>query len=184
MAVHALVNGTGRVSTQTADALMGLTPSCLSPARAPALGTTRRIRALVAMGHSQARISRALGYHPDAVNHLARGTVATVRADLLADTEQLYSAWWDKRPPERTQHERAAAEAARRRAHKAGWCTGAGLDDERISDPSYVPQASWRRADGTGPAPEDPLGRHRDAESSTVRTARHREPAPELEAGG
>jgi hypothetical protein len=136
------------------------------------------------MGHSQARISRALGCHPDNVNHLARGTVATVRADLRAYTEQIYSAWWDKRPPERTPHERAAAESARRRAQRAGWCTGAGLDDERISDPSYVPQASWRRAEGTGPAPEDPLSWHRDAGRSTVRVARHREPLPELEAGG
>jgi hypothetical protein len=184
MAVHALVNSTGRVSTHTTDALMRLTPSRLDPPRVPALGTARRIRALVAMGHSQARISRALGCQPDTVNHLARGTVTTVRADLQADAEQLYSAWWDKRPPERTQHERTAAEAARRRAQREGWCTGAGLDDERISDPSYVPQASWRRADGTGPAPEDPLGQHRDAAPSTVRTARHREPAPELEAGG
>src|SRR5262249_2450270 len=184
MAVHALANGTGRVSTRTADALMGLTPSRLNPSRVPALGTTRRIRALVAMGHSQARISRALGCHPDTVNHLARGPVPPVRADLQADAEQLYSAWWDKRPPERTPHERTAAEAARRRAQREGWCTGAGLEDERISDPSYVPQASWRRAEGTGLAPEDPLGRHRDAGPATDRATRHREPTPELEAGG
>jgi hypothetical protein len=184
MAVHALMNGTGRVTTHTADALMALATGQLNPGRVPALGTARRIRALVAMGHSQARISRALGCHPDTVNHLARGTVATVHADLQADTEQLYSAWWDKRPPERTPHECGAAEAARRRAQRAGWCTGAGLDDERISDPSYVPQASWRHARGTGPAPEDPLGRHPDGGPSTVRTARRREPAPELEAGG
>jgi hypothetical protein len=184
MAVHALVNGTGRVRTQTAEALMQLAPSRLNPGRVPALGTTRRIRALVAMGHSQARISRALGCPPDTVNHLARGTVAKVRADLQADIEQLYSAWWDKRPQERNRSERAAAEAARRRAQRAGWCNGAGLDDERISDPSYVPQASWRRAEGTGPAPEDPLWRHRNAVPSTVRPVRRAEPVPELEAGG
>jgi hypothetical protein len=136
------------------------------------------------MGHSQARISRALGCHPDTVNHLARRTVVTVRADLQTDTEQLYSAWWDRRPPERNPHERAAAEAARRRARREGWCTGAGLDDERISDPSYVPQASWRRAEGTGPASEDPLGRLRDSGFTAVRATRHQEPAPELEPGG
>jgi hypothetical protein len=120
MAVHALINGTSRISTHTADALMRLTPSRLDPPRVPALGTSRRIRALVAMGHSQARISRALGCPPDTINHLARGTVATVRADLQTDIEQLYSAWWDKRPPERTPHDRAAAETARRRAQCAG----------------------------------------------------------------
>src|SRR5262249_46255187 len=115
---------------------------------------------------------------------LARGTVATVRADLQADIEQLYSAWWDKRPPERTPHERAAAATARRRAQRAGWCTGAGLDDERISDPSYEPQASWPRAEGTRPATEAPRGQHRDASPSMVGAARHRERAPEREGGG
>lgn len=183
MTVHTLVNGTGGVTVRTAEALMQLTSARLNPPRVPALGTTRRIRALVAMGHSQARISRALGCDPNTVKHLARGTVATVRVDLRADAERLYRAWWDKRPPERTGYQRAAAEGARRRAQRAGWCTGAGLDDERISDPSYVPQASWRRAEGTGPAPEDPLGRHRDTRPSTVRAAR-RQPAPEPEAGG
>jgi hypothetical protein len=183
-AVHALISGGGRVKAETAEALMRLTPEQLTPNRVPAEGTTRRIRALVAIGHSQARISRALGRHPDTIQHLARGTVGTVTAGLQAGTAQLYDRWWDRRPPEHTREERTAAEAARRRAQRAGWCTGAGLDDERISDPTYVPQASWRRAAGTGPAPEDPLGRRRGAEHPAARRACRREPAPELEAAG
>jgi hypothetical protein len=127
----------------------------------PATGAQRHVRGLVAMGHSYSRISRALGCHFETVQRLARGDVATVPAPLRADVTRLYEAWWDKRPPERTKGERSAAEASRQRAAQAGWCTGAGLDDARIDDPSYVPQASWRRAEGTGIAPEDPLGKER-----------------------
>jgi hypothetical protein len=183
MAVHALVNSGGHMKVDTAEALMRLTSSSLNLGRVPALGTTRRIRALVAMGHTQARISQALGCHPDMVKRLAHGTLATVAADLRADTERLYEAWWDKRPPEHTRAERTAAEAARRRAQRAGWCTGAALDDERISDPSYLPQASWRRAEGTGSAPDDPLGRRRAGRVQARHAPHHGEPAPELEAG-
>ena len=76
----------------SATRLLGARPQAAFTSRA-ALGDAdiERInssRALVAMGHSQARISRALGCHPDAVNHLARGTVATVRADLQADLQE------------------------------------------------------------------------------------------------
>jgi hypothetical protein len=113
------------------------------------------------MGHSYSRIARALGCHFETVQRLARGDVSTVPAALRGDVTRLYEQWWDKRPPERTKGERMAAEASRQRAARAGWCTGAGLDDARIDDPSYVPQASWRRAVGTGIAPDDPLGRER-----------------------
>ena len=141
MAVHALMNGGGRVRTETAGALMGLTPQRLDLARVPARGAQLRIRGLVAMGHSYSRIARALGCHFETVQRLARGDVATAPAGLQGDVGRLYEAWWDKRPPERTKGERMAAEASRRRAAREGWPTGAGLDDSRLDQPGYVPQA-------------------------------------------
>jgi plasmid maintenance system antidote protein VapI len=188
MAVHALATGQGQVRAETAEALMGLTPDRLAQPREQALGTAQMMRALVAMGHSQERISRALGVHPDTVRHLVHGTSATVAQDLRADTRRLYDAWWDRRPPEQTREERTAAEAARRRAERAGWCTGGALDDERLEDRSYAPRAGWRRAEGTGPAPEDPLDRHAAAWSAEAAPqpamAQRREPQEELEAAG
>ena len=79
-----------------------------------------------------------------------------------------------------------AAEASRRRASREGWPTGAGLDDSRLDQPGYVPQASWRQAEGTGVAPEDPLERQRPALAAAPEPARVRrpEPEPELEAAG
>ena len=96
MAVHALMNGSGRVRTETAGALMGLDAQRLDLARVPARGAQLRIRGLVAMGHSYSRIARALGCHFETVQRLARGDVATAPASLQGDVGRLYEAWWDK----------------------------------------------------------------------------------------
>lgn len=183
MAVHALMNGAGRVRTETAEALLGLTPERLDLARVTAAGAQLRIRGLVAMGHSYSRIARALGCHFETVQRLARGDVATAPASLQGDVERLYEAWWDKRPPERTKSERMAAESARRRAEREGWPAGAALEDSRLGDPGYSPRAPWRHAEGTGVAPHDPLGRelqHRSAGPAAERG----ESEQELEAAG
>ena len=188
MAVHALANGEGRVRPGTAAALMRVRPDGLDLARTSAAGTVLRIRALVAMGHSCERQARALGCQPGTVQKLARGEVSTVPAGLRADAARLYDAWWDKRPPERTREERRAAGACRGRAERSGWCTGAALEDGRVEEPGYAPRAGWRRAEGTGPAAEDPLGRQAAAQRGEVapqpRSAQRREPQEELEAAG
>jgi plasmid maintenance system antidote protein VapI len=189
MAVHALLNGQGRVRAETADALMKVRADGLDLARTPTAGTTLRVRALVAMGHSCERQAQALGCHREVVQKLARGELSTVPAGLQADAARLYDAWWDKRPPERTRGERRAAEACRGRAERSGWCTGAALDEDRVEEPGYAPRAGWRRAEGTGLAPEDPLGRHASAGPGgevllVPGRAGRREPERELEAAG
>lgn len=154
----------------------------MAATRVPATGTTRRVRALIAMGHTCERQAQALGQHPRTIQRLARGDAATVPAGLRADTERLFDAWWDKRPPERTREERTAAEAARGRAERSGWCTGAGLDDDLIEESAYVPRASWRRAEGTGLAPAVPL-RHQQQGPPLRLPVRQWAALPEREAG-
>jgi hypothetical protein len=66
----------------------------------------------------------------------------------------LYDAWWDKRAPEHTGAQRAAATAARRRAIAGNWCAGAGLDDDELDTPGYKPTSNWKPASGTGTAPD------------------------------
>jgi hypothetical protein len=186
MSVHALMNGrVGRVRTDTAEALLGLTRERLDLVRVPAAAAQLRIRALVAMGHSYSRIARALGCRFDTVHRIARGNIATAPAALQADVSRLYRAWWDKTPPERTKGERIAAAASRRRAEREDWPPGAALDDSRIGDPDYSPRAPWRQAEGTGVAPEDPLGRQpAQAPEPAAFPARRREPEQDLEAAG
>jgi hypothetical protein len=126
--------------------------------RVPAGGTRLRLRALAAMGHSDARIARALGESPRVVTTVMSARARTVSRELRADVAALYEAWWDKRPPGRTPAERAASAAARSRARRSRWCPGMGLDDDELDVPGYRPQAAWRPATGTGVAADDPLG--------------------------
>ena len=126
--------------------------------RIDAIGTRLRLRALAAIGHSDARIARALGQPAWVVTKIMRGTTRVVLPGLRADVMALYDAWWDKRPPERTPAERAAAAAARSRARRSRWCPAMGLDDDELDVPSYAPRCTWRPALGTGVADDDPLG--------------------------
>ena len=85
-------------------------------ARVDAGGTRLRLRALHVMGHGSARIARAIGVREETIQRLVRGDTAVVSPNLRDTITDLYDAWWDKRAPERTRAERAAAARARRRA--------------------------------------------------------------------
>jgi hypothetical protein len=106
------------------------------------------------MGHSSARIARALGVREMTIRAITRGDAATVSTALRDDIADLYDTWWDKRAPERSRGERAAATAARRRAIRGNWCAGAGLDDDQLDTPGYRPKSNWKPAAGTGTAPD------------------------------
>ena len=123
-------------------------------------GARLRLRALVAIGHSPARIARALGEGISirTVQRTLSGAPTGLPQRQLDRIARLYEAWWDRCPPTRTKGERTAATIARRRARDACWCTGMGLDDDLLDTPGYDPQCAWRPATGTGVASDpDPL---------------------------
>ena len=126
-------------------------------ARIDAGGTRLRLRALHVMGHGSARIARALGASEDTIQRLVRGDARTVSPPLRDMVIDLYDAWWDKRAPERTRAERAAAARARRRAAAGNWCAAAALND-----PAQLDVPGYRPATGTGIAPDIrlPVRRH------------------------
>lgn len=126
-----------------------------------AIGTRLRLRAIGAMGHSEARIARALGQPGWFISRVMAGVTRTVPPELRADALALYDAWWDKRPPEITVAERRAAAAARTRAQRGCWCPPMGLDDDDLDTPGYRPRCAYRPAEGSGIADDDPLGRQR-----------------------
>jgi hypothetical protein len=129
--------------------------------RLDAGGTRLRLRALHVMGHSSARIARALGVRETAIQELVRGDARTVSPKLRDKVTALYDTWWDKRAPERTRFERNAATAARRRAIAGNWCAAAALDDDQLDVPGYRPDQGWKPATGTGTAPDiRPPARH------------------------
>ena len=129
-------------------------------ARVDAGGTRLRLRALHVMGHGSARIARALGVREMTILALVRGNATTISPKLRNAIADLYDAWWDKRAPERTRAERAAASAARRRARAGNWCAAAALDDDQLDVPGYRPRSRWRPATGTGTAPDIYPRRH------------------------
>jgi hypothetical protein len=120
--------------------------------RLDAGGTRLRLRSLHVMGHGSARIARALGVREETIGRLVRGHARTISPPLRDAISSLYDAWWDKRAPERTRAERAAAARARRRAAAGNWCAGAALNDDQLDIPGYRPRVGYRPAIGTGAA--------------------------------
>jgi hypothetical protein len=152
-AVQASPSGRRQAPSSAAIVLV-VTSGTVSRARLDPGGTRLRLRALHVMGHGSARIARALGVREMTIRRLTRGDASSVSPQLRDAVTDLYDAWWDKRAPERTRAERAAATLARRRAAAGNWCAPAALDDDRLDTPGYRPRSRWRPATGTGVAPD------------------------------
>ena len=144
----------GRPAASSTAVVLPLTRSTGPRGRVDAGGTRLRLRALHVMGHGSARIARALGVREMTILALVRGGATTISPKLRNAIADLYDTWWDKRAPERTRAERAAASAARRRARAGNWCAAAALDDDQLDIPGYRPRSRWRPATGTGTAPD------------------------------
>ena len=138
-----------------------MTRRTVSRARVDAGGTRLRLRALHVMGHGSARIARAIGAREMTIRALTRGDITAISPQLRDTIADLYDSWWDKRAPERTRAERAAATAARRRAQAGNWCAPVALDDDQLDIPGYRPRSRWRPATGTGIAPDTYVRRDR-----------------------
>ena len=162
--VHATVTAPlsgRRPAAISAPVVLAVTSGTVSRARLDAGGTRLRLRALHVMGHGSARIARALGAREMTIRRLTRGDASSVSPQLRDAVTALYDTWWDKRAPERTRAERAAATLARRRASAGNWCAAAALDDDQLDIPGYRPRSRWRPATGTGVAPDiRPPARH------------------------
>lgn len=120
--------------------------------RIDAGGTAWRLRSLIAMGHDCARIARALNVRPDVVRRVVSGQTRSVTPAFRACAWQLWNAWWDKTPPQRTAVERRAAAQALRQAACHNWPAAAGLDEDLLDEPGYRPWSHYRPATGTGEA--------------------------------
>jgi DNA-binding CsgD family transcriptional regulator len=153
MTVHGMATGHRHPTPGTTTALLAIA-STLPRAQVDAGGTRLRLRALQVMGHSSARIARATGISDKTIRALLRCQARTVSPRLRDAITGVYDTWWDKRPPERTRSERAAATAARKRAIAGNWCAGAALDDDQLDTPGYRPAHGWKPARGTGTAPD------------------------------
>lgn len=130
----------GKVRPATAQRILAVQPTLdVLAAKTPidATGTVRRLRALVVMGWSQAKLADRLGITPSnftATINAERVTVGTARA-----VRDLYRALVAQVPPERTQREKIAVARARNHARAKGWAGPMAWDEDTIDNPHARP---------------------------------------------
>ncbi|ORA23419.1 helix-turn-helix domain-containing protein [Mycobacterium aquaticum] len=93
----------------------------------PAVGTLRRLRALVAIGYTQADLSRRIGILPTNGSRLFSGKHTVVTAATALRVETLFN---------ETQLIPGPSERARRRAADLGWPPPLAWDEDTIDDPA------------------------------------------------
>jgi hypothetical protein len=116
---------TSRLRKGTADKILALEFDPADNALVPAIGGVRRIRALVALGWSQAKLSAALGFNNRTEEIFARNDRAITA---------LYERLSMQLPPEQTHRDKISASRARNYANSHGWEPPLAWDDESIDD--------------------------------------------------
>lgn len=164
MTVHCIANARRpKVQADIAGRLLAVSESDIRDVRPPPGGTTWRLRALVAMGHTCTRMAAAIGVPPATLRRIVRGEAHTVSPELGQAVIALFDAWWDKTPPQRNRWETLAAGNALKRAAVNDWPPPAGLDEDELDQPGYQPQCGWRHARGTGTADDYPFAERKAA---------------------
>lgn len=138
---------TQRIRPETAARILAVQPSAdglADRALVPAIGTHRRLRALVAVGWSQARLGARLGILRGNFGQMMvrpQVTAATARA-----VRDLYDELWNQPPAEDGHRAKISAARARNHARAQGWPPPAAWDDDRIDDPDAQPAEGWERS--------------------------------------
>lgn len=105
----------GHVRADTAEALLAVTVDDISLAIVPALGTVRRLQALVRMGHTQSSLARRMGWTAMNLSRLALGKQERVTSKTRDVVSRIFDELWDV--PGTGTH----SDAARRKAEQRRW---------------------------------------------------------------
>lgn len=130
-----------RCRRRTARALLAVRahPDRLGAAAlVPAVGTQRRLQALVAIGWPQARLADRMGMLPGNFGRVISGP-DLVRVSTARRAAALYDELWSAPPAETTAVQRQAATRARNHARRHGWAPPLAWDDDAIDDPTARP---------------------------------------------
>lgn len=139
--------GTQRVRPSTAMRVLriGLGDASRAPSsRVNASGTRRRLQALVAIGWSAGLLAAHLGRRPNSLCRSMAGESVTART--AQDVAILYERLWNTPPPQMTNEQRVAANAARAHAAAQGWLPPLAWDniDTDPTPPLAIGGASQR----------------------------------------
>lgn len=119
-----------RVKRETAERIMAVwpAPELLADARlVPALGTHRRIQALVAHGWSMSKLAQKMGWEVQNVSAMLRRS--QVEARTMRKVSAMFDELWNVAPPSATRADRGAITRARGHAKAHGWAPALAWDD-------------------------------------------------------
>ena len=98
--------------------------------RTDVTGTTRRLRALTAIGYSQAQIAREMNARESWVSRLINQYGHQVNAETVARVTEVYN---------RLSMTPGPSDRARRHAREQGWAPPLAWDEDEIDDPAVKP---------------------------------------------
>lgn len=130
------------VRPETAERLLAVTLDFAPGSRVAAIGTTRRLQALVAVGWPQQYLAERMSWWRSNFAALIRGERGFVAYRTATVVRGLYDELWEATPPDPA--------SARARAHAArfGWAPPSAWDDDTIDDPTARPSRVGRRRVG------------------------------------
>lgn len=123
------------VRVDVAARLLGARPTLTSirpRSYVDSTGTMRRIRALIALGHTVKDIAAAAGMSKNAINPVIHGERATTTAEHALAIERLYARWASVPGP---------STRARLRAARLGWHSPIAWGED-IGDPTTAPETA------------------------------------------
>ncbi len=133
-----------RVTAEKVLAVQATIDTLAGGALVPGVGTRRRLQALIAVGWSQAKLAREIGYTVRnfcALLHSDRDVVAATHRKVAA----LYDRLWDKQPPHETRGDKGARTRSLRYAQAHGWVPPLAWDDDAIDDPETTPDTEQQK---------------------------------------
>ncbi|MHA7145465.1 hypothetical protein ACX80U_12180 [Arthrobacter sp. TmT3-37] len=130
-----------RVERETAEKIMAVRPSLdlMAPGHlVPAIGTVRRLQALVCLGYSITRLGNRISMTGSNTTKVMQQDEVTARTALAV--RALYDELWNKPAPCSDQRSRQSASRARNYARRNGFAPPLAWDDETIDDPAAKPE--------------------------------------------
>lgn len=136
-----------RIHRATSDRILAVELASVADQRAglvDSTGTRRRLRGLVAIGWSQARLARLLRTTAGQVHRLLEDDVLCT-AETRRRVARLYDQLSGHEPTQATARDRQSVARARRYAAKRRWSLPVAWDDDELDDPSAAPHTPRRK---------------------------------------
>lgn len=129
---------TKRIRPDVAERILAVRLDLAAGAKAPNVGTHRRVQALVACGWSMSKIADRLGISRANFTPVAHGTRGvTIKTEKAVAA--LYDDLWNVEPPRDNHRDRIAYSRAVNYAAAQGWAPPLAWDDDAIDDPEAIP---------------------------------------------